>query len=118
MSSRTIPCRTKWVAVSLATMCVFAVGPGVADAQTGSIAGRVMDTQSAAVAGAGVSLTSVAGRRIETRSGSDGAFSFAQLSSGTSTLRVEAPGFAPWSQNVTVGSAAVEPLAITLTSPG
>ncbi len=85
---------------------LFGLTTGVVNAQTGNVAGRVTDPQSAAVAGAAVTLTAAGGRRVESRTGADGAFSFDQVPVGTYTLRVDAPGFSRWSQNVTAGTSA------------
>ena len=94
------------VRVFIVGIVLFGLTTGVVNAQTGSVAGRVTDPQSAAVAGAAVTLTAAGGRRVESRTGADGAFSFDQVPVGTYTLRVDAPGFSRWSQNVTAGTSA------------
>jgi iron complex outermembrane receptor protein len=76
----------------------------MAMAQSAGIAGRVVDSQGAAVAHAVVTLTSPAGRRLEAKTGADGLFAFDEPGAGAYTLRVQSEGFAPWSQNVNVGS--------------
>jgi iron complex outermembrane recepter protein len=105
--------------LQVAALCcvIVLVGTAVAHAQTGVVSGRVTDAQNMAVAGATVSLSSAAARRVETKSGADGSFRFDQLASGAYTLRVEAPGFAIWSQNVTA-SATGAPLTIALQIAG
>ncbi len=76
----------------------------------------MLDAMSAAVVDARVGLTSAAGRRLDTRTGANGSFSFLQVATGAYNLRVEAPGFASWSQRVVAGTGA--PLIITLQVAG
>jgi iron complex outermembrane receptor protein len=103
----------------IAAFCcvMLAFGAGAAQAQTGMVTGRVTDAQNMAVADAIVTLSSSAGRRLETRLGADGTFRFDQLAAGTYTLRVESPGFAIWSQNVTAAPAGT-PLTVALQVAG
>ena len=84
----------------VSVVLVLACAAGV-EAQTARITGRVMDAQGMSVSGATVRLASSVVTQHEGRTGTDGDFSFEQLPVGGYTLRVEAPGFATWSQNVT-----------------
>jgi iron complex outermembrane receptor protein len=83
-------------------------------AQSSSVTGRVVDPQGASVAGAQVSLLPAAsGQRSRTaRSSADGAFSIEGVPPGQHTLLVRAPGFADWTEPVTVGAA---PSSVTVT---
>lgn len=76
-----------------------------AHAQTGSIAGRVVDAQGAAVASAEVSASSAAQGTRTTRSNAEGAFTFTGLAAGNYVVLVRAPGFADKTEQATVGSA-------------
>src|SRR3954469_21595106 len=71
--------------------------------QTNIVRGRVADTQGGGVGGAAVSLSSSSGRRLEAVTGADGGFALDAVPAGPYTLRVEAAGFAPWSQRVSSG---------------
>jgi iron complex outermembrane receptor protein len=75
-------------------------------AQSGSVSGRVVDTQGGAVAGVDVVLAPASGPSRSLRSRADGGFSFDAVSAGTYTVRVEAAGFAPFAESVTVGAGA------------
>lgn len=101
---------------AVAALVLVALGGGALSAQTGSVSGRVVDAQNAAVVDAGVSLTSAVGRRMETRTSASGSFSFDQVDAGAYNLRIEAPGFTSWSQRVTAGAGS--PLTITLQVAG
>jgi iron complex outermembrane receptor protein len=82
-------------------LAVFLFSVAATSAQ--SLSGRVTDAQGAAIAGADVRLTSaMPGAPRATRSGGDGSFSFDRLPAGTYTLRVDAPGFTAWTQDVAV----------------
>src|SRR5690349_8042529 len=76
----------------------------VATAQTGTVAGRVVDPQGGAVADATITVTPAGGRSLMARTGADGAFSFGQLAATEHTLQVDAAGFVRWSQKVTPGA--------------
>lgn len=107
-----------WIARITGVLAVVGLFAGVASAQTGSVSGRVVDPAAAAVVDARVTLSaSGAARRQEGRTGGDGSFTFDQVALGAYTLRVDAPGFAPWSQNVTV-AASNAPLTIGLQVAG
>lgn len=93
-----------------ALFIIFSLFCTYAWAQTGSIGGRVADPQGGVVANAEVTLTP-SGRTA--RTAADGTFSFENVAAGTYTVLVTAPGFAPFSQSVTVGSSRAT-LAATL----
>jgi iron complex outermembrane receptor protein len=94
---------------------ILAASTATAQAQTNSIVGRVVDTQGAAVGGAPITLTAP-GRRMDVQTSADGRFSFDRVETATYTLRVEAPGFSPWSSTVTPGGS--EMLTVTLQVAG
>jgi iron complex outermembrane recepter protein len=78
----------------------------VVSAAAQSLSGRVTDSQGAVIAGADIRLTGdLPGAPRVTRSGADGGFSFDRLPAGTYVLRIDAPGFTLWSQEVAVLSA-------------
>jgi len=74
-------------------------------AQTNSITGRVTDAQEGAVAAAVVTLDSSSAAARTTSTGSDGVFTFTDVSSGLHVLQIEAPGFQPLSRNISVSTA-------------
>jgi iron complex outermembrane receptor protein len=88
---------------ALALMIVFCLAAATG-AQTGTVAGRVVDAQGLAVSGATVTVTPAAGRSAMTQTGADGGFSFTQLGAVEHTLQVDALGFVRWSQKVTPGT--------------
>src|SRR5512140_94948 len=57
--------------------------PTQPQAQVGAVQGKVMDGAGAAVSGAGLSLTAAGRSGLSTTSGSDGAYSFAQVPAGS-----------------------------------
>ena len=75
--------------------------PTAQDAQTGSIAGRVVDDEGGAVANAQVTST---GRRSALRRRADGNYIINRVPVGTYTLRVRLLGFRPGSASVTVSA--------------
>jgi iron complex outermembrane receptor protein len=107
----------QWICVFVAAVSIAVFSAGSADAQTGNVTGRVTDIQGAAVVNATVTLVSSAGRRVESRTGGDGAFSLDQVAIGTYTLQIDAPGFSRWNQDVRVGDS-TSPLNITLRVAG
>ncbi len=93
--------------------CVLAVA---ASAQT--VSGRVTDPQGAAVTDASLTLSAPgAATPASASTGSDGSFSFPNVSSGLYVLSVEAPGFQRWTQAITV-AASTSPLTVVLPIPG
>lgn len=106
-----------WVRRFAAAAFVSAFTAGTVCAQTSTLTGRVLDTQGAAIVNAIVTVTSSLGRRFDTHTGPDGAFSFDQVPTGTYTVQVDAPVFARWSQNVTIGASGAS-LTITLQVAG
>ena len=63
-------------------------------AQSGSLAGEVLDPSGAAIPGAQIALSS-ADRTLHTKSGSDGRYAFRALAASVYSLSVTAKGFAP-----------------------
>ncbi|MGH9253180.1 MAG: beta-sandwich domain-containing protein, partial [Vicinamibacterales bacterium] len=81
------------------------LAPLVASAQNASLSGRVADPQGGTIVGAVVTLGTAGGSAPRTtRSGVDGTFSFADTAPGSYTLQVDAPGFQPATQEVTVAT--------------
>jgi iron complex outermembrane recepter protein len=87
-------------------VCLASLTPAWAMAQGGSVSGRVIDPQGAAVGGVDVVLASASGSSRSARSRADGSFTIDGVPAGTYTLHVEASGFAPFAESVTVGSGA------------
>jgi hypothetical protein len=84
---------------------VFVFVATAVSAQTNSITGRVTDAQEGAVAAAVVTLDSSSAAARTTSTGSDGVFTFTDVSSGLHVLQIEAPGFQPLSRNISVSTA-------------
>ena len=99
--------------VALAWMLTIAA----AAAAQATLSGRVTDAQNAAVVGATVTVTSAAGRKLQSTTSTEGTFAFSDVSAGVYTLQIDAAGFARWSQNVTV-AASMAPLTIPLQVAG
>ncbi len=71
----------------------------VLSAQTSSLSGTVKDTSGGAISGARVSATEQkTSANLATLADAAGQYSFASIPSGTYTLKVEFPGFAPYSK--------------------
>jgi vitamin B12 transporter len=84
-------------------------------AQTSTVTGRAVDAQGGAVGGAEVILLNTTSQRVgSSRSGSDGAFSIGNVPPGPYVLRIEAPGFQSWTQNVIVVTGASQPVNAVL----
>ncbi len=94
---------SRWCAAWV-LVCVVWLVPAAALAQVGSVSGRVVDPQGASVGGADVVLAPAAGSTRSARSRPDGTFSFDNVAPGAYTVRVEAGGFAPFAQSVTVAT--------------
>ena len=94
---------SKFYLVWTIALCML-MASGTAWAQAGAVSGRVVDPQGGAVGGADVVLAPSAGSSRTSRSRPDGAFAFDNVAPGTYTVRVEAGGFAPFAQSVTVGA--------------
>ena len=92
-----------WLVCVLA--CVVWLLPVATLAQGGgSVSGRIVDAQGASVAGAEVVLAPAGGPSRSMRSRPDGTFSFDNVAPGTHTVRVEAGGFMPFAESVTVAA--------------
>jgi hypothetical protein len=70
--------------------------------QSLSITGHVVDPEGKAIAGARIFMKSDGGGYRTTNSSANGDFALAQLVPDGYTLRVETPGFAPWTQSVSL----------------
>ena len=103
--------------VAVAVCLVLIAGVGVAAAQDASVRGRVADRQGGAVVGAEVVLSGDAGPSRIVVSAADGSFLFGSVRAGQYVLRVNAPGFAAWSQTVRATTGAME-LMVTLDIAG
>ncbi len=89
-----------------------------AGAQTFSVRGRVADPQGGVVVNANVTLTAPGlGRPRTVRTNADGTFVFDAMAPGRAVVQVQAPGFVPWTQEVTVGGG-MQALAVTLQIAG
>src|SRR5437667_40074 len=86
-----------------------------ASAQTGGLSGTVVDESGGVVPGASVQLTGAGGRAFAV-TGSDGSYSFNNLTNGTYQLTVSLPGFSQVTRgDLVVGGSNVVVPAITLT---
>ena len=93
-------------------MLLAAVAVCVSTLAVPDLQGRVVFS-GLAVPGASVSATQ-AGRALSTTSDEDGTFRFDQLDAGAWTIRVEMPGFATITRDVTI-PADGQPIVVTLT---
>ena len=92
--------------------------PGVGLAQTGVLEGRVTDPLGGTINGALVTLASSGTTAARTtRTGVDGTFSFDAVPVGSVTVSVEAPGFEPSRQTVSL-TATMAPLSMVLKVAG
>jgi len=83
---------------------LFATGLAEAQVNTGSLSGIVTDASSASVVNTEIKVVnSATGYIRSTKSGSDGAYSLANLPIGNYTLTAQASGFSQISQQVEVG---------------
>ena len=87
--------RTLTTLLAAAILCFMMPMIQAQTATTGQIAGVVTDPSGAVVVGAKVALTSDAGVRRETQSGSNGRYAFPLLDPGAYRLEVSLSGFAP-----------------------
>ena len=85
---------------------LFSTIAATAFAQT-TLGGRVTDPDRAAVADVPVTLTPIpTGARVTTRTQNDGTFAFPRLAPGRYQLEINAPGFAAWTEDVTLDASA------------
>ena len=91
--------------------------PCVGLAQTVALEGRVTDPLGGTVNGAVVRLNSPGATARTTRTGVDGTFSFDGVQAGSVSVSVEAPGFEPSMQTVTL-TGSMAPLAVVLKVAG
>ena len=87
--------RTLITLLAVAVLCFMTPMMQAQTATTGQITGVVTDPSGAVVIGAKVALTSDAGVRRETQSGSNGRYAFPLLDPGAYRLEVSSSGFAP-----------------------
>ena len=74
--------------------------PGAAQSGRGTLTGTITDTNGAVIQGAAITLTeNQTGSSYDSKSGSEGFFTFPELPPGTYTLAISAPGFQSYSQN-------------------
>jgi iron complex outermembrane recepter protein len=92
------------VCLSFVVLFEFSLLVATGVAQSPAVTGRVVDAQGASVTGAEVALLPGIGLGRTTRSTADGTFSIEAMAAGQHTLVVRAPGFAEFSQQVTVGT--------------
>jgi len=78
--------------IQLRAVCLLAAIATVADAQTASVSGTVVDVSGLAVAGAEITARTADGRTATTAAGPDGRFT---IEGPVASLRAIAPGFAP-----------------------
>src|SRR4051812_1831770 len=82
------------ISVFMLAMVLAVASVATAQETTGSIAGRVVDSQGLAVPGAAVTVAGPQGSRTFTTD-SEGRFSAPYLTPGTYSVRVELQGFRP-----------------------
>lgn len=77
-------------------LVVFALFISAGAQQTGTIRGKVVDSVGALIGGATVTAVNSSGTEKTAQANQEGAFTIAGLAAGKYTLRVNAPGFAPY----------------------
>lgn len=99
----------KWKRWIIGLLIALVVPAGVARAESGAVHGQVLDPQQRPVAGAVVTLQAEAGGAgLVGRTDADGRFALVGISAGGASLSVEAAGFAPYRQQLAVGSEGAE----------
>jgi outer membrane cobalamin receptor len=99
----------------LVVLCVVAVTPRLALAATGTVRGRVVGPDSAAVPGATLQLRNeITGFNQETSSAADGSFQFFNVPFNPYELHVEAPGFQTAHMAVDIRSSATRDVSVAL----
>src|SRR5687768_10324878 len=102
----------RWLASYLVAIPFLAGAPAYAQAQAGSVTGRVVDARSQLpVAGAAISVD---GARPSAATGSDGRFRLSNISAGTHRLSVTSIGYAAMEQSVNVTSGSTATVEFTL----
>ena len=96
---------------------LMSLWPGLAVAQTVTLAGRVTDPLGGTINGAVVTLNSPGTAARTTRTGVDGTFAFETVPVGSVSLNIEAPGFEPSMQTVSLTSS-MAPLSLVLKIAG
>ena len=110
-----MPATLRWCPVALVLSGVL-LAARPATAQTGGVAGMVVDQSGAALSGATVTLTAADLRRVGV-SDAVGTYRFAALPSGTYQVAVELPGFARARVAdiaVTAGEVTIPPIALAI----
>lgn len=99
------------------TLIAFLLAFATAHAQQArdSVRGQVLDESGAGIAGAELRLTDASGNDISAITNEKGAFIITKVAPGEYTLKVEVPGFEPFtSQTFRVGSKALDPIVVKL----
>jgi vitamin B12 transporter len=91
--------------------------PGLGLAQTITVEGRVTDPLGGTINGAVVTLNNPGATARTTRTGADGTFAFDGVTVGSASLNVEAPGFEPSMQTVSL-TTTMAPLTVVLKVAG
>lgn len=102
-------------ALCFSTAALLITSPLFAQAVSGNIAGTVQDSTGAAVPNANITITDLdRGTVYHAQSNNDGNFSQTHLLAGHYQVKVDSPGFGPFSANATVQVDATTPVDVRL----
>ena len=107
----------RWLNASLSIVLAFlaAAATGSAQTTTGTITGRIVDTQNLSVPGVTITVTSPALQGVQTAvSSENGDYIVALLPPGTYIVRFELSGFQTQEKTVTVAATQTVPLNVTV----
>jgi Carboxypeptidase regulatory-like domain len=111
MHTRNTSCNS-WICLCCVPVCIFALC-AIAEAETGSIHGQVIDPQGAIVAAAKLKLFNAAGTKVaEVDSDAEGAFQFSNVDPGVYGLTAESPAFARVALSVSVASGQQQEISV------
>lgn len=106
-----------FLTLSLVVVNVTTSQPVFAQRKAGglNLRGLVLDESGAGLAGAEITLTTSAGKNLQSVSGEKGGFAFDGLAPGEYLVKVSAPGFAPYqSEVIQLGEGQLAPLMIQM----
>ncbi|HMW02758.1 MAG TPA: carboxypeptidase-like regulatory domain-containing protein, partial [Acidobacteriota bacterium] len=106
-----------FLTLSLVVVNVATSQPVFAQRKAGglNLRGLILDESGAGLAGAEITLTTSAGKNLQSVSGEKGGFAFDGLAPGEYLVKVSAPGFAPYqSEVIQLGEGQPTPLVIQM----
>ena len=110
------------IACVISVLYLLLISPGLQSTTDGAIAGTVTDASGAAVPNASVTVTNKGTNLVQTASSDEsGYFRVANLQPGSYTMKVEAPGLAPFTAEnviVQIGSVTEVPAKLNVAQQG